>query len=550
MYNSSNNNNRKGRHDRPKSARTGADNSTEMKEVDVNEIDDLDDLDYLDDLDADKADSDDTDEIKDKAEDEAKNKTNVYLHVDRKDDDCVEIDLLSIASFMGKRKKLYAYVFAVAILVGVLVGLGVSLVNYIGGESYAQAMISFNYDGIDEGLDPNGAAFDISKVKSASVIDNALTSLGIEDFTTEDIRENIEIVGVIPDDAVERITVIKEMSLEDVSNYEKILDVSYYPTQYIVYLYKASGMTGAQATQILDAVLSSYREYFMDTYANAEALTVTTNLIDYTDYDYTEAADLLETQLSIMQSYVEELSDEAPDFRASSTGLSFGDISTALDTVESVNLVNLASYIESHNLTKDKDRLAEYYEYKIKQYNLELSEYQVQLSNVQTTINNYQKDQVVIVSSQEAVQETTQTSEYYDSLLSQKLSISAKIASINTDLNETYALLESLNSATTSSEQEEYDYADTTLASLAETISNWVDLTTETADEYYSTTLFSNAYKITVPAQYSAVDGGLFAIVKKVGICVAGAVFIVLLVWCVDGLRLEMKRTRKREEEV
>lgn len=479
------------------------------------------------------------------------NDARIYLHMEDSDAEENQIDLMNIAGHMGKKKKIYRYIMAIAVCAGVLLGLIVIGVDYIAGQNtYARAVISFQYEGIEDGVDPNGAAFDINKLKSPRVIEDALLSLGNTGYDAEKIRESIEIEGVIPEDAVERITVIKEMSLEDVSNYEKILDVSYFPSQYIVYLRKSSKMSGTEAVQILNAVLESYRTYFMDTYANTEVLTVTGNLIDYKDYDYAEAMDMLETQLEIMQDYVNERRSQAPEFRSSGTGLSFGDISMALSTVSDVDIANLNSYIESHTLTKDVQRQREYYEYRIKRYNMQIEENQVELSNIQSVIDRYQKDPLVIVSSQETTQEIQQTNAYYDQLLQQRLAISAEIASLNTKLNETYTLLNAVSGGVGKNTQEEYDYADGKLNSLTETIAKWADLTEQTAQEYYATTLFSNAYKISVPAQYTAA-GGLVASAKKIAIPVAAMLFVVFAVWCVDGLFCELRKMRedKRRNE-
>lgn len=456
-----------------------------------------------------------------------------------------QIDLMNIAGHMKKKKSLYRYVMAIAVCAGILLGLIVIGVDYVAGQSaYARAVISFQYEGIENGLDPNGAAFDINKIKSPKVIDDALLSLGTTEFDSEKIRESIDIEGVIPEDAVERITVIKEMSLEDVSNYEKILDISYFPSQYIVYLRKDSGMSGKDTVKVLNAVLESYRTYFMDTYANTEVLTVTGNLIDYKDYDYAEAMDMLETQMEIMQSYVSERRDQAPEFRSSGTGLSFGDISMALDTISEIDIANLNSYIESHTLTKDVSRQREYYEYRIKKYNMDIAECQVELSNIQSVIDKYQKDPLVIVSSQETTQEIEQTNEYYDQLLQQRLELSTEIASLNTKLNETYTLLNAVNGTVGQNTQSEYDYVDGKMSTLAETISRWADLTEQTAEEYYTTTLFSNAYKIAVPAQYTAA-GGLVTAARKVAIPVAVMLFVVFGVWCIDGLFCELRKMKE-----
>lgn len=477
------------------------------------------------------------------------NDARIYLHMEDNDNEEPQIDLMNIADHMNRKKRLYRYIMAIAVCAGVLLGLTAIGADYIVGQSsYARAVISFQYEGIEDGVDPNGAAFDINKLKSPKVIEDALMSLGSSEYDAEKIRESIEIEGVIPKDAVERITVIKEMSLENVSNYEKILDVSYFPSQYIVYLRKSSGMSGTDTVQILNSILESYRTYFMDMYANTEVLTVTGNLIDYKDYDYAEAMDMLETQMEIMQEYVSERREQAPEFRSSNTGLSFGDISMALATVSEIDIANLDSYIESHTLTKDVQRQREYYEYRIKKYSMQIAENQVELSNIQSVIDKYQKDPLVIVSSQETTQEIGQTNEYYDQLLQQRLDISAEIASLNTKLNETYVLLNAVSGTIGKNTQEEYDYVDRKLSSLIQTIAKWADLTEQTVEEYYKTTLFSNAYKISVPAQYTAA-GGVVAFAKKIMIPVAALLFVVTVVWCADGFFCELGKMREDKQK-
>lgn len=477
---------------------------------------------------------------------ELKDETKIYLQVENPDDDGEQIDILNVASNMAKRKRIYRYLMAIAVFVGVLAGLLVTGIRYITGQSAcAQAVITFQYEGIEEGLDPNGAAFDINKLKSPVVIQAALDSLGETDISAEEVRQNIAIEGVIPEDAVDRITVIKEMALEDATNYEKILDVSYFPSQYVIYYYKDWSMSGSKAAELLNALLESYREWFLDTYTNTDVLTVTGNMLHYQDYDYAEAVDIVESQIEIMQSYVAERLEDGADFRASSTGLSFGDIRTSLNTIESIDVAKLVSYVESNNLTKDKTRLTEYYNYNIKEYTMDISELQTQLSTVQATIDSYVKDPVVIVSSQETTQEITQKDEYYDSLLEKKIRISDEIAAINTKLNKTYTLLNNLQGANVQSSAKQQEQADAMLESITNTLTEWAQRIEETTEEYYTTTQFSNAYKISVPAQYQAA-GGLLSVCKTIAICVAIMLLVVLLIWGIDGLSMEIAALRAR----
>lgn len=478
-----------------------------------------------------------------------KDSARIYLQVENPEDEEDQIDVLNVVAAMRKRKKLYYYFLILAVCIGICVGLLITGVQYLAGKnSYASAVVSFHYQGIEDGLDPNGASFDINKIKSPAVIDAALTSLGITDMSTEDIRQNIVIEGVIPEDAIERITVINQMAEKDATSYEKILDVNYFPSQYVVYLYRNRYLSSSETTEVLNAILDSYRDYFMDTYANAEVLSVTSNLINYEEYDYLEAIDMLQSQIDIMLSYVSERRDQAPDFRSSTTGLAFGDIETSLRAVEDIELSSLASYVENLTLTKDKERMQEYFDYKIRKYNMKLSELQTQLATVENTISTYVKDPVVIVSSQESTQEITQKNEYYDKLIEQKLSLNKQIASVNTKLNETYSMLNRMNEVTSKNTQDQFDYADSLLQKVGTTISEWVTLTEDTTEEYYSTTLFSNAYKIAVPAKYHAL-GGIVGLVKMPMVCVAVSVFIVIASWCVDGLRIELIAMRKRNKK-
>ena len=453
-----------------------------------------------------------------------------------------EIDLLNVARNMDRHKKIYIYLCVAAIILGGAAGLiKITIDHYFNHSSYARAMISFQYAGIESGLDPNGASFDISKIKSPAVIQNALNNLGISADYIEKVRSNISVEGVIPEDAVERITVINKMAEKDAQYYEKLLDVSYYPSQYIVYLYDDRTFQAGQVDRILDAILESYKEYFFDTYANNDALTVTAGLLSGEDYDYTESVDLLRTQLILMKNFAQAKATEAPDFRASGTGLSFKDIATSIGFIQDADLARISSYIESNSLTNDRARQIEYYQHQIEEYTNRLSELEVNLSNVTTAINSYQKDPVIIVSNQDTAQEAEQKNEYYDKLIAQKLELSSQISEVNTEINRYYTLMNNMQSRTTSATEDEMNYANTLISNLQSKISEWIELIEETTKEYNDTTKFSNAYQVSVPAQYFA-GGGIVNIAKTSMMYILICLAIVVIVWIGDGVVNEMRK--------
>ena len=460
----------------------------------------------------------------------------------------VNFDLLRMFDRLKGKKRFYHKFFLAAFIIGIFVGVIVLVLrHYSGHASYARALVSFQYEGIESGLDPNGAAFDVSKIKSPSVVGEALAEVGMPVEILEDVRSNISIEGVIPEDAVERITVIERMGQTLPASYEKLLDVTYFPSQYVIYLYDNGSFSSSELRELLDAILESYRKYFFDTYANTQALSVTTNLLDGNDYDYTESLDLIRTQINIMSSYARARNEEAPDFRATSTGLSFGDIITSLQFVLDADVSRISSFIETNSISKDVKRQMEYYNYQIKEYSNRLSENQAKLANITETIANYEKDPMIVVSNQDTTAEYKTKNEYYDQLIANRISLNGQIAEILTRIKKYQQMISDMQVSTADPRQEDFVYADNYLERLSNTVDKWTGLVEETTEEYYSTEKFSNAYQVAVPAQYF-VDGGLMGIIKTLMMAVCCCLGLAFLVWSIDGMIGEVRESENKNE--
>ena len=455
------------------------------------------------------------------------------------------IDLLNIAGYMKQKWKFYAYLLVLAVCIGfIIAAASLGLQGLFGDKSYATAVINFSFDGIDEGKDPSGGLFDVTKLKSTAVINEALGELGWDDKDVEEIRSNIKIEGVIPDSVKQQIAVINTVAEDAAEYYATIEDLNYFPSQYTVTLQRCKGMNGNETRELLDAILIAYRKYFMDSYAGMTALGFATEVLDVKTYDYMQASDMIGNEIDMIEDYVEAKAEEAPNFRANSTGLSFSDLASSIATVRRLDLNNFISFVQTNNLTRDAGVQIDYYNYQIKQYNLELQELQTQRSNVERTIESYEKDPVIVVSSQETVTETSQTDEYYNGLLQQKLDLNKQISEMNTALNEAYDMVNALNASEQSLKEEDYTYADTLLENLVSTVESWGKLVQETTEEYFEAELYANAYRISIPAQYSAM-GDVGDLVKRMLVFGGGAALVVVIIWGMAGLKDEVKRSQK-----
>lgn len=472
----------------------------------------------------------------------------IILQMDKNEDED-SIDLVNVVEDMGRRWKAFAYLLVIAVCIGFLIGAVITAgKSLLGKSNYASAVVSFHFDGIDEGLDPNGGLFDVTKMKSTEVVSEALSELGWEGKNIEEIRSRLKLEGVIPDSVKQQIAVINTVSEDAAEYYTNIQDLNYFPSEYTVTLQRCRGMSGKETRELLDAILSSYRDYFMDSYADSKALGTVSSMLDITTYDYMQASDMIEQEISMMQEYVEAKQKEAPDFRAGSTGLSFGDLASAINAVRQLDLNNYVSFIQSNNLTKDAATQIDYYNYQVTQYNMKLQELQTQLADIEHTIAAYQKDPVIVMSNQESVTETSQKNEYYDKLLERKLALNEQISSINTDLNQAYAMIAVLESNDRTAKEEDYAYADDLLDGLLNTVQTWAGLAEETAEEYYQTDLYANAYQILIPAQYNAA-GSFGELCRMMLICGGVAALAVIILWGMIGLKGEIIRMRKDASE-
>lgn len=470
----------------------------------------------------------------------------IILKVDENDNE-ESIDLFHVMENMGRRWKIFRYLLLIAVCIGFLTAAAITGAKGIfGSGSYASAVIAFSFDGIDEGLDPNGGLFDVNKIKSTLVIDNALKELGWMGQDVEEIRSNLKLEGVIPDSVKQQIAVINTVAEDAAEYYTNIEDLDYFPSRYTVTLQKCKGMSGSETRELLNAILLSYKEYFMDSYADMSVLGTAVSVLNVETYDYLQAADMIENGIDTMYAYASAKQEQAPDFRANSTGLSFGDLASSINAVKQLDLNNFISFVQSNNLTKDAGVQIDYYNYQIRQYNLEIQELQSQLADVEKTIQSYEKDPVIVMSNQDSVTETSQKNEYYDILLTKKLDLTGRISALNTDMNKAYAIAASLNDNSQAAKEEDYNYADTLLQGLLDTVDTWSELVKKTAEEYYETRLYASAYRIAIPAQYTSA-GETGELIKTMLLCGGVGALLVLIIWGALGVKEEILRMHRYE---
>ena len=437
---------------------------------------------------------------------------NISLILKQPEDES-ETVTISFGSIFRQMKR---YLLVWIVLAAVLAMLTTSFVFLFSGRivtSSITALVSFNYSGIESGKAPDGSTFDVNKIKSPNVIENALDDVGESSSLSENIRSNISIKGIIPDDALDKISLYQSVysqggsaALDAVNS---LLAIGYYPSYYVInFDYAAAGITIDDGKKILDRILENYQDYFFRTYGYNEALGSSVVAVDYKDYDYPEAVDVFDSTLDSLKQYVQKLSnDDTTNFRSNETGYTFSDLLTTIDTVKSADLDALSSYITINNITNDKEMLLTYYQYRIEEMERERKVSQSELDSVTNSINDYEKDTLLVFGNGNGAEngETTyqQASEKYDELINQKIEIQDSVSRCSQRIEYYKDRISAMNenSGTVKVDSEEVEKE---LSSLYDKIKDLIDVTNKTADEYYETVTFANAYNILVPATGNA----------------------------------------------
>lgn len=372
------------------------------------------------------------------------------------------------------------------------------------------ALVSFNYSGIESGVDPYGRPFDVNKIKSPSIIETALTNLNEPLTYVEKIRQSISIEGIISDRSMEKLElyqgVYSEGGSAGLEAAEKLLSTGTSANSFIITLdYGKAELELNQSKQILNGILKCYQNYFFTTYGYNKSLGTSVVAVDYAEYDYSAAIDILSSTLSTLNDYVVSLEAMNSDFRSGRTGYSFGDLSATIQTLRTADLDSLSSYVIINNVTNDKSLLMTYYEYKIEQLKRNQNVYQVELDSIANSISEYEKDTMLIYGEGVDPENNsfTQASEKYDSLIESKVGKQNQLSRCKQDIAYFESRVEALKDSNGASSDEAREYVETRLKEIHTKINEIIEVVNITSDEYYEIVDFANAYNILVPASES-----------------------------------------------
>ena len=321
-------------------------------------------------------------------------------------------------------------ILAACAVIGLI--LSVILFRKDNNRTYVTSNLSFTFDGAQEGLAPNGYAFDINEISSEEVVTQALQSAGMDSrYTAEDIIPCIEVQGVFPEDLIQEMT--KYNSVTDSSSSQNLTLTEYHPTVFSVSLYQDfdESISKADLTKLLTELLASYRSWFARTYAMGSIEGVESDSLK--DYDYFQQLEILRVAQQQASDYAAQMAEKEPGFLLNGKG--FNDVSLQFANMATSDLARLNATMTMNSLSKDLDRLKERYAFEIKELQSRVG-IQTNLSkDLDDLLTTYAKSGVIYLSTSETLNKVdNQSSAVYDTLADVRREVTDGIGSLNKDI--------------------------------------------------------------------------------------------------------------------
>lgn len=396
--------------------------------------------------------------------------------------------------------------------------------------------VSFNFEGVDEGLNPQGGVFDAQVIKSDVVLQGALDQLGwsTDKIDKKVLASHIIVRGIVPADVMGRI--MPSISVKKDIQMEKVGGLTYHPTQYEVALSVSRDMNLSkdEANQLVNAIIESYTNYFVTRYKDTQAIEVAITNIDPDRYDYSEYVDLVTGQLQVIKSYLSAKEQSAKDFKSKTTLLSFGDLIAQVELIEDVEVGNVQALLDSFVITKNSRESAVVYDNMIHRMKRDYEKYMQEAQILKNVANSYKKDkQVILGSGTQVIQPIIDEEDkepLYDTLVQDAAAAESRANRLGRQVKYYEGLLTNLNAqnqnGTNGKIQPYIDEVEQSIVYISDQMNKTMENIMITVDDYYEQEVFEGSI---TPIRTASYQSSFRSHLIKDTLVLAGITFIIIL---------------------
>lgn len=430
-----------------------------------------------------------------------------------------------------------------ALLLVALIAGSVILATYKDNAT-AETLVDFNFKGIEDGKAPFGRAFDVSKIKSSYVISNALAALkedGIEIDAKyqNEIIDNLSVEGIVPDDIMQKILIIKSISEKDVTQLTQLNDLSYFPSRYKLSIsnLKDCGLDKKTAPALLNKIVASYVEYFKETYSEDNILASVAPEVNTDEYDYVDLYDVFNSRITTILRYLENKATVAPTFRSTQASLSFNDLINSVELLRDLDVAIFENHVTNNGVTNNPDAIMNNLQAKKIRLGNQITATTALKEALNSAIAAYNNGATFVPgeNGNQNMIVSTPTAKY-DELFSRLISTETTISNYRKELADLENRITKFDgiingtAADAATIAENKRLASEQAAAISEKLDTLISSINLTTDEYLETEAFSDAISTAMPAVYQLnLSSSLMTILLAAAIAVIVAALIAIL---------------------
>lgn len=464
------------------------------------------------------------------------------------------ISLKELLLVLINGKKTIALITVVLVIAAFFGSILVPHIN-VGTKGEVQTAVQLYFEGITQGNNVDGTKFDVNEIKSAEILKNALDNVALSGTpSVTDLSSCISFQAILPDDALQVLSNISDLKTEELK-LERLESLEIHPTTYIVKLNVSSklGISLEEGRELLDNIVLAYKQWLIDKYSAYSVLANIFNSdIDLNDYDYIEAADLLSTQLNLMEAYAARHLGTGVSFNSPNTGMSASDIENSLGSIRQIQLEQLYAKIGAFYITKDASRVVAVYEQLANEKERIGEEQKEKAASINEALKNYKSNEQTLISSDTNSDPITikTKSQAYDKLVSN--SIAASDASVEARIDKAYYRSEAKRFAAAAStmgpDSKEAKEVEKLIADLSVRLNKWNGIVNQTVKDFYSQETYQQYAEQLIPARDYDMGSDVNLPLNLAIAFVLGLVIGVLVILFREYLKPDMNKEKEAVE--
>lgn len=251
----------------------------------------------------------------------------------------------------------------------------------------AVAHLVLGFKGIEKGEYPGRNKFSTDDIRAPYILDAALADVRIPRDSMNNLRGSIGIVPVIPSN----ITAQWKKTNNDGGRREE-----YFPNEFDISM-GLNTLPDAKGLQLLDAILRRYRERVkleqVATFQFVSDWSKTSPEQFLEKYDYWDIPEILNQDVELMSSYLNQLSVDAPDYENPTLQFLFQDIRKDLNIWSATHLNLLRAMASTGRFLKNKDLVLMKIRYRLETLSIEIRQRQGEIAENMKLIETLQKPQ-------------------------------------------------------------------------------------------------------------------------------------------------------------